>query len=441
MQDLWQDIRYGLRVLAKNSGFTAIAIITLALGIGANTAIFSLMNQVLLRRLPVKNPDEIVVLHAPGPKTGRVSSDGDDTESFSYPMYKGLRDGAANVTSILARSAFDASLAMQGQTERGRAELVTGNYFDVLGVQPAIGRVFTPDDDRVPGGNPLAVLSYNYWSRRFASDPNVLNRSILVNNVPMTIVGVSRNGFTGVQVGQTPDVFVPMAMAKQMNFDEGALTEWNDYWLKVLGAPQSRCVQRASRRGTQCGLSSVARATAPDDQRFQRTKTPGIPSQTNRPAKRRARPQRRAARFRTATHGSVRHGCARTPDRMHQRRQFAPRPRRFTSARIRHSRRNGRQPGSPDAPTHDRKPALRPGRRRVRNRPRFMAHQPASTDHRRQRRHRRPYQPSSIQSFSRSPLEPHSSPASCSASSRPGASPVRPPPTSSRIKAQPPQPA
>jgi len=234
MQDLWQDIRYGLRVLAKNSGFTAIAIITLALGIGANTAIFSLMNQVLLRRLPVKNPDEIVVLHAPGPKTGRVSSDGDDTESFSYPMYKGLRDGAANVTSILARSTFDASLAMQGQTERGRAELVTGNYFDVLGVQPAIGRVFTPEDDRVPGGNPLAVLSYNYWSRRFASDPNVLNRSILINNVPMTIVGVSRNGFTGVQVGQTPDVFVPMAMAKQMNFDEGALTEWNDYWLKVL---------------------------------------------------------------------------------------------------------------------------------------------------------------------------------------------------------------
>jgi predicted permease len=234
MQDLWLDIRYGLRVLAKNPGFTSIAILTLALGIGANTAIFSLMNQMLLRRLPVKNPNELVVLYAPGPKTGRVSSDGDGNESFSYPMYKGLRDAAANVCGILARSSLDASLAMRGQTERGRAELVTGNYFDVLGVQPAIGRVFTPDDEKIPGGNTLAVLSYNYWSRRFASDPGVLNKSILVNNIPMTIVGVSRNGFSGVQIGQSPDVFVPMTMAKQLNFDETALTGWNDYWLKVL---------------------------------------------------------------------------------------------------------------------------------------------------------------------------------------------------------------
>ncbi|HEY2823464.1 MAG TPA: ABC transporter permease [Candidatus Acidoferrum sp.] len=234
MHTLWQDIRFGLRVLAKNLGFTIIAVVTLALGIGANTAIFSLMDQILLRRLPVRNPSELVVLHAPGPKTGRVSSDGDDSESFSYPMYKGLRDGAANVVGLVARSALDASLASQGQTERGRLELVTGNYFDVLGVQPAIGRVFTQDDDRVPGGHPLAVLSHNYWSKRFASDPSVLNKTILINNVPMTIVGVSRIGFTGVQIGQSPDVFVPMAMAKQLNFDDGALTEWNDYWMKVL---------------------------------------------------------------------------------------------------------------------------------------------------------------------------------------------------------------
>ena len=153
MNSFWQDIRYGLRVLAKNPGFTAIAVITLALGIGANTAIFSLMNQVLLRRLPVRNPSELVVLHNPGPKTGHVSSDGDDTESFSYPMYKGLRNGAAGVCSILARSSFSASLASLGQTERGRAELVTGNYFEVLGVPPAIGRVFNAEDDRVPGGH------------------------------------------------------------------------------------------------------------------------------------------------------------------------------------------------------------------------------------------------------------------------------------------------
>ena len=117
-------------------------------------------------------------------------------------MYKGLRDGAANVDRPIARSSSDASLASQGQTERGRLELVTGNYFDVLGVTPAIGRVFTPRDDKSPGGDQLAVLSYNYWTRHFAGDPSVLNKTILVNNVPMTIVGVSRNGFTGVQVGQ-----------------------------------------------------------------------------------------------------------------------------------------------------------------------------------------------------------------------------------------------
>jgi putative ABC transport system permease protein len=234
MYTFWQDIRFGLRVLRKNLGFTIIAVITLALGIGANTAIFSVMNQILLRRLPVRNPGELVVLHAPGPATGRIASDGDPTESFSYPMYKGLRDGAANVIGLIARSSSDASLASQGQTERGRLELVTGNYFNVLGVAPAIGRVFDAHDDTA-GGNQLAVISYNYWTRHFAGDPNVLNKTILVNNVPMTIVGVSRKGFTGVQVGQSPDVFVPMSMAKQMTFDDGALVEWNDYWLKVLG--------------------------------------------------------------------------------------------------------------------------------------------------------------------------------------------------------------
>src|SRR5579872_3409382 len=235
MHTLWQDIRFGIRVLGKNLGFTVIAVVTLALGIGANTAIFSLMDQILLRRLPVRNPSELVVLHNPGPKTGRVSSDGDDADSFSYPMYKGLRDGAANAIALIARGSAKASLASQGQTERGRLELVTGNYFDVLGVTPAIGRVFSPQDDKSPGGDQLAVLTYNYWTRHFAGDPGVLNKTILVNNVPMTIVGVSRNGFTGVQIGQSPDVFVPMSMAKQMTFDDTALDGWKDYWIKVLG--------------------------------------------------------------------------------------------------------------------------------------------------------------------------------------------------------------
>jgi putative ABC transport system permease protein len=234
MNGLWQDIRYGLRMLAKNPGFTAVAVLTLALGIGANTAIFSLLDQILLRRLPVQNPSELVVLHAPGPVTGHVSDDGDVTESFSYPMYKGLRENSAAACSLLARYSFSASIANQGQTERGSGELVSGNYFEVLGVPPAIGRVFSQEDERVPGGHPVVVLSHSYWTRHFGSDPNVLGKSLLINNVEMTVVGVARAGFSGVQVGQLPDVFVPLMMTPQMTLGQESLDGWNDYWLKVL---------------------------------------------------------------------------------------------------------------------------------------------------------------------------------------------------------------
>src|SRR5690349_13685582 len=127
MQTLLQDVRYGLRMLAKSPGFTLIAILTLALGIGANTAIFSLLNQVLLRRLPVRNPEELVVVKSPGPKHGHTWSDGDDSEIFSYPVYKGLAKNTTVFSGVLARYAFAASIASHGQTDRGSGELVTGN--------------------------------------------------------------------------------------------------------------------------------------------------------------------------------------------------------------------------------------------------------------------------------------------------------------------------
>src|SRR6266404_3593848 len=234
MQTLWQDVRYGLRMLAKSPGFTAIVVLTLALGIGANTAIFSLMNQILLRQLPVQNPKELVVLHAPGPVTGHVSDDGDATESFSYPMYKRLRENGAAVGNLLGQYAFSASIASRGQTERGSGELVSGNYFEVLGVPPAIGRVFSLDDERVPGGHPVVVLSHAYWTRHFGGDGSILNKSLLINNVEMTVVGVAREGFSGAQVGKSPDVFVPLMMTPQMTLGRNTLDQWNDYWLRVL---------------------------------------------------------------------------------------------------------------------------------------------------------------------------------------------------------------
>lgn len=236
MHKLWQDVRFGMRMLAKNPGFTIIAVLTLALGIGANTAIFSLLQQVMLKRLPVKNPSELVVLRGPGIREGHIWSDGDDAQSFSYPMYKGLRDNNTVFSGLLARFTFDASISNHGQTERGSGELVSGNYFDVLGVQPVIGRLFTPDDNRVQGGHPYVVLSHGYWTRHFAGDPGVLNQGILVNNTEMTIIGVAQAGFTGIQIGQSADLFVPMMMKGQMvpTFNSG-LDDWNDAWVAILG--------------------------------------------------------------------------------------------------------------------------------------------------------------------------------------------------------------
>ena len=234
MHTLWQDVRYGLRMLAKNPGFTLIAILTLALGIGANTAIFSLLNQVLLRRLPVRNPEELVVLKSPGPKRGHVWSDGDDSEIFSYPLYKGLAKNTTVFDGVLARYPFSASIASHGQTDRGSGELVTGSYFQVLGVQPAFGRVLSPADDDVQGAHPVVVLSHAYWTRHFGGDAGVLNQTILVNNSELTIVGVAQAGFTGIQVGQMPDIFVPMTMKGQMTPIRNGLDDWNDSFLAVL---------------------------------------------------------------------------------------------------------------------------------------------------------------------------------------------------------------
>jgi predicted permease len=239
MQTLWQDLRYGARMLLKAPGFTLIAVMTLALGIGANTAIFSLTDQILLRSLPVERPGELVVLRSPGPQGGYVWSDGDSAASFSYPMYKDLRDRGAGVFSgLLARFAIPLSVAGAGQTgqaERADGELVSGNYFEVLGVRPALGRVFNQEDDRVPGAHQIVILSHAYWTRRFGADPAILNKTLTVNGNLMTVIGVSREGFRGVQVGQTPDVFIPMMMKAQMIPNSRGLDNRRDYWLAIFG--------------------------------------------------------------------------------------------------------------------------------------------------------------------------------------------------------------
>src|SRR4051812_24819695 len=197
MRGFWRDIRFAARGLRKSPGFTLVVLLTLALGIGANTAIFSLMDQLLLRSLPVKSPSELILLDGPGPYQGRTFN----KQTFSYPMYQDFRDQNQVFSGLLARFPTTMTMAWRGESGRGEGDLVSGNYFDVLGVSAAIGRVFTASDDRVPGAHPIAVLSYGFWQRRFASDPSVLNQTINVNGHPLTIVGVSAAGFSGLDVG------------------------------------------------------------------------------------------------------------------------------------------------------------------------------------------------------------------------------------------------
>ncbi|MFY9609331.1 MAG: ABC transporter permease [Blastocatellia bacterium] len=235
MDTFWQDLRYGVRTLVKNPGFTGVAVLTLALGLGANTAIFSLTDQILLRLLPVEKPEELVVLRSPGPKKGRVWSDADGAASLSYPMYKELRDKNNVFSGLLARFAVPLSVAGEGQTERADGELVSGNYFEVLGVRPALGRVFTQDDDQVPGAGQVIVLSHGYWERHFGADPAILNKTLIVNGQVMTVVGVARAGFDGVQVGQKPDIFIPITMKAQMTPNWDGLNDQKDFWLAIIG--------------------------------------------------------------------------------------------------------------------------------------------------------------------------------------------------------------
>src|SRR5580704_14804942 len=235
MNGLLQDLRYALRQLRKSPGFATVAILTLALGIGANTAIFSLLDQALLRSLPVKDVDRLVILKYEGSNTGRLESRTDGKFYFSYPMYRDLRDHNSVFSGLIATDSVQVGVQWRNQPELVSAELVSGNYFDVLGVQPALGRVFVASDDLVPDANPVAVLSFSYWQRRFGADPAVVNQSVLVNGHPFTILGVAAPGFHSVVMGDTPDLFVPMTMKAGIKPGITDLQDCTSRWLNIVG--------------------------------------------------------------------------------------------------------------------------------------------------------------------------------------------------------------
>jgi predicted permease len=251
MESLLQDVRYALRMLRKSPGFAAIAVITLALGIGANTAIFTLFDQVLLRRLPVRDPQQLVQLHSSGSDTGRTSSRSHDHgDYFSYPMYHDLRDRNTVFSGMLATFSRQVGVQWHNQPELANAELVSGNYFDVLGVQPATGRLLLQSDDVTQNSNPVAVLSFSYWKRRFGADPGILNQSILINGHPFTVVGVVSPGFLSVVVGDAPDMFVPMMMKPEITPGWNDLDNHRSKWLNVF----ARLSPGVSRKQAEAGI-------------------------------------------------------------------------------------------------------------------------------------------------------------------------------------------
>src|SRR5438270_3483855 len=191
MATLVQDLRYAVRTLRKSPLFTSVAVLSLALGIGANTAIFTLINQLILELLPVNHPEELVLLTARGNHYG--SNTGGN--AISYPMYQDFRDKNQVFSAMFCRWGTTLSLSFEGRTELVAGELVSGNYFPVLGVGAALGRVFTASVDLYQGGHPLAVLIYGYWKTRFGGDPAAVGKRIVVNGYPLTIIGVSRAGF------------------------------------------------------------------------------------------------------------------------------------------------------------------------------------------------------------------------------------------------------
>ncbi len=231
------DLKLAVRTLIRTPFVTGVAIASLALGIGANTAIFSLIQRLLLRSLPVNQPSQLVNIHAQGPNPGSQSCSqaGGCAVIFSYPMYRDLEKDQTALAGIAAHRTIGADLSFRNKTVSGDGMLVSGSYFTVLGLRPALGRLLGPEDDRTVGGHPIVVLSHRYWTNELGSDPSVLDQTILVNGESMTIVGVGPEGFEGTTLSVRPRIFAPITMSRILTGWLGFYEQRNNYWLYVFG--------------------------------------------------------------------------------------------------------------------------------------------------------------------------------------------------------------
>ena len=245
-----QDLRLAFRRLRQNPVFSAVAVLTLALGIGANTAIFSIINAALLRPLPVARASEIVAVNE---TMGR-----NNFPTLSYPNYRDVRDRNTVLAGLVAYRFLPASLGLPGNNQRIWGYLVTGNYFNVLGVSALRGRVLGPEDDQQPGGHPVAVLTYPCWQKRFGGDPAAIGRTVRINGMDFTILGVTPPGFFGTELFYAPEIFFPMMMQKQLEGGSGYLENRDASNFFIAG----RLKPGVTRAQAEAGLNSVARGLA-----------------------------------------------------------------------------------------------------------------------------------------------------------------------------------
>ncbi|HYK20235.1 MAG TPA: ABC transporter permease, partial [Pyrinomonadaceae bacterium] len=248
MNTLLQDLRYGFRMLLKQKGVSAIALLSLALGIGANTALFSIVDAMLLKMLPVKEPERLVLFKAIAPREFSVGSyngsshtDPDTGQrtmtSFAYQCYQRMREQPGPLSDVFAFGNVSLNVNIDGQADVATGQAVSGNYYTGLGVRPAAGRLLTDEDDK-PNATPAAVLSHRYWQKRFGGDAAAIGKQISVNNVAFTVVGVSAKGFDGTMgVGTSEDVTIPIAMEPQLYIDKerSNLTGAGVWWLRIMG--------------------------------------------------------------------------------------------------------------------------------------------------------------------------------------------------------------
>ena len=263
MRYLPADLRSAIRSLARSPLFTFVAVLSMAFGIASNTAVFTLVDQVVLRRLPVDRPGELVQVHARGTESYGGGL-GDGTE-LSYAMYRDLRDGNDVFSGMFCRMPTSLHVGHQGRTEQILGELVSGTFFTELGVDPAAGRLFTPRDERAPGAHPYAVLSFGYWQSRFNGDPAAIGRRITVNGHPLEIVGVVEPRFAGFDIGRAAQVYVPISMQPQMGPAWLQLEGRRFRWVQVFGRLRPGVSPEQAAAGLQPLYASLLRREASDE--------------------------------------------------------------------------------------------------------------------------------------------------------------------------------